>query len=432
MKFIFFVLWTLTSCLNLYAETEKLLIEKVKILNINSTINPATLNYLENEIKLAEKADTLFIIKINTPGGLVTTTKDILTLIGKSKNPIAVWVTPEGASATSAGAIIASSSHFLFMNDGTNIGAATPIGLGEDIKESDARNKAIKDLVALVRSLSELRGRSADDFALMIEKAASYSSSEAAKKNIINGIATSLHQIQTSIEGKEIPILGEKRIITFSPLLDVKEVEMDLGQTLLDIFAHPTTAYMLFILGAALLYFELQAPGGYIAGSIGALCIVLSAIGFQVLPLNIGAFALVATGIALLVLELFITSYGALSIGGIISLLTGSLFLFRTKDSFLTIEYSVMFSTLFGILSFAAIITWYLLKHKKQNNKNALLEEGVVMNILSEGLYQVKVAGVIWKAKSNDELQINDRIQVFNQDKNQLLLHISKLSKESK
>ena len=143
--------------------SETYTISKILRLKIQSSINPATMSYLKTGFKKAQEENFhLILIEMNTPGGLVTTTKEILTLIGESEIPSAVWIRPEGASATSAGAIIASGAHLLFMSEGTNIGAATPIQMSGDIdKKSDARKKAINDLVALVQSLSEARNRNA-------------------------------------------------------------------------------------------------------------------------------------------------------------------------------------------------------------------------------------------------------------------------------
>ena len=135
-------------------------VKEIRVLSVKSAITPATLDYLSNHLGKSSE-NRLTIIKMNTPGGLVTTTKDIIALFAKGNHPVVVWVTPEGASAASAGAIIASGAHFIFMAPGTNIGAATPVGLGEDLKESDGRKKAMNDLTATVRSLSEVRGRPA-------------------------------------------------------------------------------------------------------------------------------------------------------------------------------------------------------------------------------------------------------------------------------
>lgn len=417
-------------CINLFAADYQ--IEKIHQLEINSSINPATHNYLKNIFQKVKTKD-LVLIKLNTPGGLVSTTKDIMTLIGDVDFPVAVWITPEGASATSAGAIIASSAHLLFMSEGTNIGAATPIGMGEDIKESDGRAKAINDLVALVSSLAKARGRNEKAFALMIEKAASYDSQKAKTENIIDEIINSRNSLLNFIQDKKIKIKGnEFQLKHNNP--EFIEHQMDLGLTLLNIFANPTTAYILFLIGAALLYFEFQAPGGFIMGGIGVLVLILAGIGFQVLPLNFGSLALIILAFILFVMEMYITSYGVLSLGGIAALVFGSLFLYRTDDSFLTMETSLVYSTVITILAFMGFITYILIKDSKQKKVEFFVpidQEGTVLNFLKqEGdkyIYQVKVYGEIWNGISSTKLQKEDRIKVVSLDEGHLRVNITKL-----
>lgn len=416
---------------------ENLKIDQLVVLDVEATINPAVSNYIQTEITKAEQSSrSLLIIRLNTPGGLVSTTKDILATFGRSKIPIVIWVTPEGASATSAGAIIASGSHALLMNRGTNIGAATPVGLGEDIKEKDGRSKAINDLTALVKSLSETRGRNASAFVEMIEKSSSFSAEDALKKQIIDGMATSLDQIRTILSGKTVIVLGKKYLIQFAPIVEVKEIPMDAGQRLLNVLAHPSTAYILFILGALLLYFEFQAPGGYIAGSVGVLCLLTAAIAFQVLPLNYGAVGLLVAGLGLLVLEVFVTSYGLLAIAGIACLGAGSLFLYRHTDSWMTIQYPIIFSSLSAVVVFGLILVWYFKKENAKNHQkhffSMVQSKGHVFSVMGQEsdywFYQVKVNGEIWKAKSKDMLVAGEAIQITNQSSEDLILIVSKLS----
>ncbi len=278
---------------------------QLSILKINSAITPATYDYLKYQFGQIPQ-DSLILIKLNTPGGLVTTTKEIISLMGQETRPVIVWVTPEGASAASAGALIASAAHFIFMTPGTNMGAATPIELSGDIKESDARNKAVNDLTALVRSLSVLRGRPAGPFEDMIRKADSYSHQEAMNVKIIEGVFSKETEVITFLKDKSY---GQKEVITLSDKLTTKEYEPTLGQKLLEVIANPSTAYILFLVGVALIYFEFQAPGGYIAGAAGFLLVLLAGIAFQVLPLDWGALGLVILGIVFLILEVFVTSY---------------------------------------------------------------------------------------------------------------------------
>lgn len=409
-------------------------LDRIVVLEVDATINPAVANYLQTELTRTAATDSaLFVIKLNTPGGLVSTTKDIITAIGKSTRPVVIWVTPEGASATSAGAIIASSAHGLVMNRGTNIGAATPVGIGEDIKEGDGRAKAVNDLTALVRSLATTRGRNAEAFVSMVATAASFTAEDAAKKGITDGVVTSLDGIRALYQEKTVIIQGQKRLIKFAPIVETEIREMDAGQQLLNIFANPSTAYILFILGAALLYFEFQAPGGFIAGGIGVLCLLVAGIAFQVLPLNFGAMALLVAGVVLLVLEIYITSYGLLALAGLGCITAGSLFLYRHEDGWMTVQYSVIVSTLGGIVVSLGVIAWFLARHRSEKQRffDHSQQEGEVIRALgqegSSYLYQIRVGGVIWKARSVVELSVGDRVKVGQQQGDGFLLEITKL-----
>lgn len=407
-------------------------VDRIHQLEINSSINPATFNYLSTNFKKI-KTNDLVLIKLNTPGGLVSTTKEILTLIGEASFPVVIWVTPEGASATSAGAIIASAAHVLFMSEGTNIGAATPIGLGKDIKESDARSKAINDLVALVTSLSKARGRNAEGFAEMIEDAASFDSQEAKDNKLIDDIVSSFKGLKKKLNDRDIKIKGKSFKLKVDEVELVKH-DMDIGQNILNIFANPTTAYILFLLGAALLYVEFQAAGGFIAGALGAVSLILAGIGFQVLPLNIGALALIVLAFILFVMEMYITSYGILSIGGVVALIFGSLFLYRTDDSFLALKTSIIISTVVSILAFMGVIAYALIKDARKKKPNFFVpvdETGTVMKFLKEEgdkkVYQIKVYGEIWNATCIEELQDGDQVKVIKEDQGHLRLVVEKV-----
>ena len=428
-------------------------IDRIHVAYINGTINPAAFHYLKRiDEKTKDDLHSLILIELDTPGGLVTTTKDILTLFGRSNRPYIIWVRPEGASATSAGALISAGAHFIFMSEGTNMGAATPIQMGGNIpgkkgenpilpknkkgekeenddpnnsseSSSDLRAKAINDLVALVRSLSDIRDRNGEGFSEMITKASSFTAREALEKNLINGIANTREQVIDQLRSSSITILGQKRQLAISPHVEMKEHPMDPGQKLLNIFAHPSMAYILFLIGAALLYLELQAPGGFIAGSIGAICLVLSAIGLQVLPLNFGALGLIILSFILFILEIFITSFGLLSLAGFASLIFGSLFLYRTEDSYITFSTSLIVASVAAIGSFLAICLYLILKDQKfvgktkfnsQEQKRGKVIQPLESHTSSEGryLYQIKVGGEFWRAYSQEEFEVNDSVLV--------------------
>jgi membrane-bound serine protease (ClpP class) len=403
---------------------------------VSSSINPATLSYLEAAHQKAIKENHgVILLKLNTPGGLVTTTKDILTLIGESDIPWIVWITPEGASATSAGAIIASGAHLLYMSEGTNIGAATPIQMGKDIdKESDMRKKAVNDLVALVQSLSETRGRNAKLFGEMIEKASSFKSKEAKEKNLINGIANTQSELIKAMENSPLRMKGKDYQLKMINPSFVK-MPMDLGQELLNVFADPSTAYVLFLIGAALIYLEFQAAGGFIAGGLGAFFLLLAGIGFQVLPLNFGALGLMVLSFILFVMEAFITSYGILSIAGLASLITGSLFLFRTDDAYLSISTSFILAVVAAIASFLGLCLYFILKERKNIGKekfNAPSEKpGTIVKFLKKendlNLYQAKFGGEFWNVLSHDDLEKGDQVKALEQEPGSMNLKVKKI-----
>jgi len=407
-------------------------VQEMSILSVNSAITPATYDYLKHQFARL-KEGSLVILKMNTPGGLVTTTKDIITLVGKYKFPLVVWITPEGASASSAGAIIASAAHFIIMAPGSNMGAATPVGLGEDLKESDGRSKALNDLTALVRSLNISRGRPAAPFEEMIKTAASYTDKEALNLKIIDGVVSKQTELITLLKGKTFFLQGQEQTLTFKTGFTSQEHGPTIGQKILEVLANPSTAYFLFLIGVALIYFEFQAPGGFIAGSVGVCFIILAAIAFQVLPLDWGAFGLILVGIVLFILEIFITSYGVLSFAGLSAFIMGSLFLFHGEGGFISVEYPVLFSTLAGVLVAVGIIVWYIYKDQKKQGKpeNFFMPIGSLGFVMTKNqvtkFYQIKVRGEIWKASSETELQIGDTVEVTSIDQQSLLVLIKKV-----
>lgn len=403
-------------------------VDKITQLEINSSINPATLNYIKTNITKASQGEVI-LIKLNTPGGLVSTTKDIMTDIGASKVPIIIWVYPEGASATSAGAIIASSAHILLMGQGTNIGAATPIGLGKDIEQADARNKAINDLVANVSALSELRNRNADAFSKMISEAKSYTANEALKLKIIDSIVSSDSELIKFLDQRNVKVGANFLKLSLKENVQFNIVEMDAGQALLDILANPSFAYILFMLGAALLYFEFQAPGGFIAGGLGVGCLIFAGIGFQVLPLNFGSFGLIVLAFVLFVMEIYITSYGLLSLAGLASLIAGSLFLFRSDDGYLELQTSMILSTVSAVVLIMGSIAYMFYRDSKRDKSSFDIanKHGHVSKLLEFSRYQIKVSGEIWNAICEESLDIGDEVVVVEQLKNELTLKVKKV-----
>lgn len=409
-------------------------VREISHLEINSAITPATYDYLKFQFKKVPE-NSLILIKLNTPGGLISTTKDIITLIGSVNQPVVIWITPEGASASSAGAIIAASAHFILMSPGTNMGAATPVGLGGDITDKDGRSKMLNDLKAMVRSLSHSRNRPAEPFEEMIESAKSFTDQEALKLKIIDGVVNKDASVKDILNKKTFHLQGKPLELIIDEGSLSKTYDPTLGQKILSVLAYPSTAYLLFLVGIALLYFEFQAPGGYISGGIGVIFLILSAISFQVLPLDWGALALLITGIVLLILEVYITSYGLLALGGVAAVVAGSLFLFHDEEGFISVDYPVLVSTLAGLGVATAIIGWYLWKEKKKQHEGGdfflpVGSTGIVLTKNESNHYQIKVRGEIWRAHAETELAIGDEVEVTNIDAEKLIAQIKRIAKE--
>ena len=407
-------------------------IDKIFSLTIASTINPAILNYLQTGFQRAqEEGAGLIIIKLRTPGGSISMTKEILSLFGQSEIPIVVWVTPEGSSAASAGAILASGAHVLLMSQGTNIGAATPVQLSGGGLDTDMRSKAVNDLVALVQSLAETRKRNTKLFAEMVEKASSFRAKEAKEKQLIDGIVNNQEELIQFLRGFQIHLRGKDINLDLASHVEVVEHNMSKGQELLNIFADPGFAYVLFLIGAALIYLELQIPGGFIPGALGTLFLILSSIGLQVLPLNFVALGLIILAFTFFIVEIFITSYGILSILGLCSLIFGSLFLYSTDDSYLTLNIAVIFAAIVAVLVCVGLFSFLIVKERRHIGSvkfNAIVgKRGKV--IAARGKidgqhwsYQIQIGGELWNALSTKTYNPGDFCLV--KEQNDLILKI--------
>lgn len=409
-----------------YAELEQFNINKIHVLNVEEAITPATFNYLKSGFeKVKNEKNTAILIKINTPGGLVSVTQDIMHLIANGQNLIIGWIGPSSASATSAGAIISSCIPALYMADGTRIGAATPISGSSDIKEGDLKNKIINDLVSLVKSQAESTGKNPKVFIEMITEAKSLTANEALKAKVHNGIVDTIEGeggLLAKINGAIIQKHHKKFKVTIAKNYTMTEQVKTLGQNVLTFFASPDMAYILFLIGAALIYLEFQAPGGFIAGSIGAVCILIAGISFGVLSLNVGALLLIIAAFILFILEIYITSFGLLTIAGIASLVFGSLFLFQTQESYLEISLPVLISSIGGILAFIAIIAYVFYKSRKKIFSGPYDPySGKVTTITSidSGNFYAKYNGELWQLSADSDmskLAVGDKVTIIEKD----------------
>lgn len=339
----------------------------VTVLTVDDAITPATSDYLQRGlIRAAERNAHLVVIQLNTPGGLDLAMRDIIRAIIASPMPVAVYVTPPGARAASAGTYILYAAHVAAMAPATNLGAATPVQIGtapdfEPFDEGRDKNtkknkqeeienkrdkapekdkgeegapppdamtrKLVNDAVAYIRSLAELRGRNAAWAEKAVREGASLSAEEALRRGVIDLIAMDLNQLLQALNGREVKVQGLTRKLTTANA-SVEFIEADWRSRLLGVITNPTIAYILLLLGAYGLFFELMNPGYVLPGVIGAICLLLALYAFQLLPVNYAGLALIAVGIGFMVAELFASGFGALGIGGVIAFVIGSVILF--------------------------------------------------------------------------------------------------------
>ncbi len=321
------------------------------LLDIQGPIGPATAEYLVNSLeKSANRNAELVIIRMDTPGGLDASTRDIIKAILNSPVPVATFVTPGGARAASAGMYILLASHIAAMSPATNVGAATPVSIiggesagrkrdpaekGEDAKPEESgtstamERKVINDAVAYARGLASRHGRNADWAELAVRDAASITAEKALETGVIDLMATDVGDLLKQLNGKTIKVRGRDLTLD-TTALQLEQLEPDWKSELLGVITSPTIAYLLLLVGIYGLFFEGFNPGAVLPGVVGAICLLVALYAFQMLPVNYAGFALLALGIILMIAEAAAPSFGVLGIGGIIALVIGSVILIDT------------------------------------------------------------------------------------------------------
>lgn len=296
---------------------------RVVVLRATGVVDNVFAGYIAEGIKSAEQnGAAAVVIELDTPGGSLDSTWNIVQSLLEAKVPTIVWVSPAGARAASAGTFITLAANLAYMAPGTNIGAASPIdSSGNDITGT-LGEKVRNDAVAHMRSISQVRGRNEDWAVSTVTNARSSPASEAVALKAVNGIAASLDEVLASATGQQVTIGGQSVTLALSGAT-VENSPMNPFQGFLHLLSDPNIAFILFTLGFYGLLFELVHPN-FVTGIVGALTIILALIGFGSLPLNVAGLLLVALGVFLLVLEVHVTSHGLLTVGGVACFVLGA------------------------------------------------------------------------------------------------------------
>lgn len=377
--------------------------QKVVSIKIDGSINPVSADFIRNGIKKAvnEKAECL-IIHLNTPGGLLKSTRMIVSDMLESAVPVIVYVSPGGAHAGSAGVFITLAANIAAMAPGTNIGAAHPVSQGQ--MDTTMNEKVTNDAAAFIRTIAEKRNRNMAWAERAVRRSYSYTETEALQDSVIDLIAKNEKELLAMIDGKIIELSsGTKALQTVSAV--VEEYKMSTWEKILDILSDPNIAYILLLLGMYGVMFELYNPGAMLPGIVGVISLILAFYSMHTLPINYAGLALIIFSIILFLLELKIASHGLLAIGGIISLLLGSMMLIKSDSSLEMVKISrsvIISATVVSALFFLFIIGFGLKAQKTKvitGIEGLLGDVGEVLESLSPA-GTIRVQGEVWNAES--------------------------------
>ncbi|HLW32329.1 MAG TPA: nodulation protein NfeD [Aequorivita sp.] len=383
--------------------------QKVVVLELNTPIYPATADYINNGLdQAAAENATCVVIKINTPGGMMDPTREMVGKILNSPIPVISFVTPSGAHAGSAGAFIALAADVAAMSPGSNIGASHPVLLG-GVPDSIMNAKMTEDAAAFIRSIAEHRKKDTTLVMQMVTNSRSFSAQQALNSNIIDLTANNLNELLKAIDGRTVSLDSGASIILHTAAAEVKTIEMGQQLKFLTYLSNPNLMYVFLIMGLMGLFFEFSSPGGLVPGIVGAVFLLLAGYGMSVLPIDFTGLALIVVGIILFVLEVKFQSYALLSIGGIICLFLGSMFLIDDSQSIdvLHISWSVLISSVVVISAFFIFLIFFGIKaqfgKRKTGQETLIGMKGMAMEVLSpEG--RVRVNGEFWNAVAEEEV----------------------------
>jgi membrane-bound serine protease (ClpP class) len=410
------------------------------VLELDGAIGVATAEFIINGIEEAEEREaTLVIIRMDTPGGLVNSMRDIISAILGSEVPVVTYVSPAGARADSAGTYILLASHVAAMAPTTHLGAATPVSLtGDDVgddresgsdKDSDAESdeakdappsgsamerKVMNDAIAYIRGLAEAHGRNADWAEKAVTEAATLTATEALEMNVIDVIAVNDAELLQQLNGRELKVNNRSITLDTEALL-IERIEPDWRNKFLSIIASPEILMLLIMIGVYGLWFEGSNPGAIVPGVVGVISLLLAAYALQVLPVNFAGLALIIVGIALIVAESFVPSFGALGVGGIAAFIFGSIMMFDSGIPGFGI--SITFVVSFAVIS-GALLLWmvsYVVKLRRRGAVTGieliLGDSGTAMESFA-GTGRVWLEGAPWAAVSKVPIEKDQEVVV--------------------
>ena len=422
------------------------------LLRVDGAIGPASTDYLTRGFEqAASQGASVIVVELDTPGGLDAAMRDIIRAIITSPIPVAIHVSPGGARAASAGTYMLYAAHVASMAPGTNLGAATPVQMGGmpespdeesadnddaaddddngdngDAAESSDRDgstamerKLINDAVAYIRSLAEMRGRNADWAEKAVRDAVSIGASEALELGVIDHVAENVDDLLSQMHGREVKV-STGMVTLETDGLEMVRIDPDWRNEFLAIITNPNVAYILMLIGIYGIIFELANPGSIVPGVLGGISLLVALFGFQALPINDAGGALMLLGLALMVAEAFAPSFGILGLGGLVAFALGSLLL---VDSGIE-AYEISFTLIMAVSVATAVVvigiaTMAVRAHRRRvasGREEIMHSAATAASDFIDGRGKVRLAGELWKARSDDGIRRGDRVRVTAMD----------------
>ncbi|MGE0451197.1 MAG: nodulation protein NfeD [Vicinamibacterales bacterium] len=391
---------------------------------VDSVIHPVSAEFILRTLDEADRSHAaLVVLTLRTPGGLVDSTRDIITGMIAADTPVAVWVGPSGSRAASAGFLLTIAADVAAMAPGTHIGAAHPVaGGGEKMDETMAK-KSAEDVAAYARTLASGRGRNVELAADAVMNSRAFTETEAlnASPPLIDLVAPDIPALLSRLDGRTIRRFDGTATVLHTRGARVIPVEMSLRQRILSAVAHPNVAYLLLSLGMLGLTIELWSPGAILPGVVGGLSLLLAFFALQLLPVNFAGVLLILLGLLLFALEIKITSYGLLSIGGIVSLLFGSLMLTDAGAPELRVSLGVVIPVVAALSIIATLLVRLAVAAQRQQAQTGAAgmvgrEARTLTAVEPDRAGQVDVHGEIWQAQSNEHIPQGARVRILSID----------------
>jgi membrane-bound serine protease (ClpP class) len=386
----------------------------VDLVTIDGVIGPISSRIILKAIEASTKdSSEALVIELNTPGGLDESMRLVTREMLNSQVPVIVYVAPSGSRAGSAGVFITLSAHVAAMAPGTNIGAAHPVTLGAQV-DSTMMEKVENDAAAYIKSIASKRGKNIEWAEEAVRKSASITEYEALKLKVIDLVANNLRDLLDSCDQRKVSLPSGERTLNTKGV-EVRRIEISARDRILEVITNPNIAYILYSLGMLGIFFELSNPGAIFPGIIGGICLILAFFAFQSLPINYAGLLLMALALIFFILEVKIVSHGALTIGGIVAMLLGSLMLFESPEPYMRASLSVI---IFVVLATAAFFVFAVgMGLKAQRRKTTTGEAGMVGEVgvarsplKPEGY--VFVHGEIWKAEADEPIEQGEKVVV--------------------